>query len=194
MKSEFDKAEQLYEKIIEKEGELNNKLHMMYAREVYKSDLDNNVEFIKNYFETELSKNIDSDDDYIRAHQSVAVLSKIYQKQKNDKGLIVLLWYLIGEQDFEETVRMIDRKYGSIVKIVEGVHKVEYAIAIEDRKELNISAELALNVGVRLREEGAFEDSKRWFLMAQDITRAILDVDSATVIPQRYIDMIDTFM
>lgn len=182
---------EIFNKIIEREGGLNNKLHMMYAREVYKNQLDNYLDNVQNYFEKELNKNIYSDDDYARILQSVAVLSKIYQEKKNDRGLLALIWYLIREDSFKETLRMIDKMYGNSVNLLDGIHKLEYEIAIKDRRDMNISSELALNVGIRLQEENEYEESKKWFLMAQDIVGSILDIDSSTVLPQKYMEIFD---
>ncbi|MBE5935805.1 MAG: glycosyltransferase family 2 protein [Lachnospiraceae bacterium] len=182
----------LFEKILEKEGELNNKLHMMYAREVYKSGTDEQLLKSKDYFENILHKQIITNEDYDRAKEAIAVLSKIYNMEKDNKGLLTLLKYSVSELSYEEVRREIGHNYDNNVMLIDGIKDFENEFRNVRDINMHVSAELSLHIGIRLMEEKMLEDSRKWLLRTIHKTRSIIDVDSTTKIPNEYLQLIDS--
>ena len=65
---------------------------------------------------------------------------------------------------------------------------------IKNRKDWNnqLSSELCLQIGIRLMKEEAYEESRKWFLRTIHKTVSMLDIDSSQVIPNRYLEILDS--
>ena len=181
----------IFYKVIEREGELNNKLHMMYARESYKSASGDELKKSKKYFEKELHKSIMTNEDYDRVKETIAVLSKVYNEENDTRGLLTLLRFSIGELSYEETKRATYEKYNEDMTLIEGIRDVEYMIREQNNIYMHLSAELSLQIGIRLLKEDELEESRKWLLRTIHKTRSVVDVDSKMVIHNKYLEDID---
>ena len=181
----------IFEKIIEREGELNNKLHMMYARELYKCGTQNQLSSSKDYFENMLNKQIMTNEDYDMAKESIAVLAKIYSFENNNIGLLTLVKYSIGELSYKDTKKCVISSYNDGCKLIDGIKDMEHEF--RDNKDINIhlSAELALQIGIVLMKEDALEESRKWLLRTIHKTRSVIDVESTLELPNKYLQMLD---
>ena len=181
----------IFEKIIEREGVLNNKLHMMYAREIYKCGTKRQLINSKQYFENILNKQIMTNEDYDMAKESIAVLAKVYDCENNNLGLLTLLKYSVGELSYEDTKQNVLSCYEKECKLIEGIKDIEYEF--RDNKDINVhlSAELALQIGIVLMKEESLEDSRKWFLRTIHKTRSVIDVDTTLELPNKYLQMLD---
>lgn len=182
----------IFRKIIEKDSDLNYKLHMMYSREIYKSGSDNDLIMGREYFEKTLNKPIMIKEDFDKAHESIAVLAKIYNITGNNIGLLSLLKYSLYELNFEDSKREILEQYGEDIKLSDGLQDIEYSLA--NKKEWNnqVSSELCLQIGIRLMNEHAYEDSRKWLLRTIHKTVSMVDIDSSKIIPSKYLELLDT--
>ena len=171
---------------------LNNKLHMMYARELYKSGSDNDLIKSRAYFEKSLNKPVMTKDDFDRAHESIAVLAKAYNIMGNNVGILSLVKYSLFDFSFKESTRRIIEKFGKETTLFSGIQEIESYI--KNRKDWNnqLSSELCLQIGIRLMEEEAYEESRKWFLRTIHKTVSMLDIDSSQVIPNRYLEILDS--
>ena len=183
---------EIFKRLIAKDKELNHKLHMMYARELYKSASDEELLKSKEYFEYMLNKAIMTNDDYIRAHESIAVLSKIYCKEEDNRGLVTLLRYLVGELSFSETKCAVYREYDEDMKLIEGILDVENELVYKSNLNVNLSSELTMHIGIRLMEEDCLEESRKWFVRTTNKTRSVIDIDSCSKLPNNYLEIIDS--
>lgn len=182
----------MFRKIVEEKRSLNNKLHMMYARELYKSGSDNDLIKSRAYFEKSLNKPVMTKDDFDRAHESIAVLAKVYNIMGNNVGILSLVKYALFDFSFKESTRRIIEKFGKETTLSGGIHEIESYI--KNRKDWNnqLSSELCLQIGIRLMEEEAYEESRKWFLRTIHKTVSMLDIDSSQVIPNRYLEILDS--
>ena len=181
----------IFDKIIEREGVLNNKLHMMYAREVYKSATDEELIKTKHYFEKELHKQIMTNEDYDRAKESIAVLAKVYNIEDNTRGLLTLLRYAVGELSYGDTKKLVYELYDEDIKLSDGIYDIENIIREQHNIYMHLSAELSLQTGIRLLQEEELEESRKWLLRTIHKTRSVVDVDSTMELPSKYLEMID---
>lgn len=182
----------MFRKIVEENGSLNNKLHMMYAREVYKSGTKNDLIKAKKYFEKSLNKPVMTKDDFDRAHESIAVLAKIYNIIGDNVGMLSLLKYSLYDFSFKESKRKIIEEFGKDTSLTTGIQEIEYCI--KNKKDWNnqLSSELCLQIGIKLMEEEAFDESRKWFLRTIHKTVSMVDIDSSQVIPNRYLEILDS--
>ena len=182
----------IFRKIVDRDGELNYKLHMMYSRELYKTGTDKDLIKGREYFEKSLDKPIMIKEDFNKAHESIAVLAKIYNIMEDNVGLLSLLKYSLYEFNFVDTKKEILEKYGENVMLLDGIQDIEYNLINKKDWNNQVSSELCLQIGIRLMNEGAYEDSRRWFLRTIHKTVCMVDLDSSKIIPNRYLELLDS--
>lgn len=182
----------IFRKIVDRDGELNYKLHMMYSRELYKTGTDKDLIKGREYFEKSLDKPIMIKEDFDKAHESIAVLAKIYNIMEDNVGLLSLLKYSLYEFNFVDTKKEILEKYGENVMLLDGIQDIEYNLINKKDWNNQVSSELCLQIGIRLMNEGAYEDSRRWFLRTIHKTVCMVDLDSSKIIPNRYLELLDS--
>lgn len=182
----------MFKKIIEKDGCLNSKLHMMYSREIYKCGTDENLLEAKEYFENTLSKPVMTKEDYNRVHEAIAVLAKIYLLSGDNVGMTALLKYCLGELSYIETRNEIENDLGNEISLLTGVKYVENSVKYSKEWNNQLSSELCLHIAIGLLEEDAIEESRKWFVRTIYKTICVVDLDSSKVIPSKYLEEIDS--
>ena len=77
-------------------------------------------------------------------------------------------------------------------KIINGIKDIESEF--RDSKDINIhlSAELSLQIAIRLMNENSLEESRKWLFRTIHKTRSVIDVNSTMEIPNKYLEMIDS--
>jgi hypothetical protein len=181
----------IFDKIIKRDGVLDYKLHTMYSREVYKCRSDDDLIKSKEYFERIIRKQIMTNEDYDRAKESIAVLAKIYNCENDNRGLLTLLRYTIGDLNYEDTKKIVYERYESDMKLSEGILDVEHIIREQNNIYMHLLAELTLQIGIRLLHEDELEESRKWLLRTIHKTRSAVDVESTMEIPNKYLEIID---
>lgn len=184
----------LFKRIVEKEGELNNKLHMMYARELYKCGTSEDLLDARDFFEHTLTKAVMTKDDYTRAHEAIAVLAKIYGDIRDNVGLVSLLQYCLGELSYLDTRKEIEENVGEEIELHKGIAYVEEGIKYSKEWNNQLSSELCLHIAIGLMNEGVMEESRKWLLRTMYKTICVIDLDSSKVLPSKYLEEIDSKM
>lgn len=184
----------IFRNIINKDGDLNNKLHMMYAREVYKSGSDEDLIASRNYFETSLSKPVATKEDYNKAHESIAVLAKIYELTCDYRGMASLIKYCLGELSYKDTCKEIEDMFGDGASLLEVVSYVENTIKYNKEWNNQLSSELCLHIGIGLMKEEAYEESRKWLIRTIHKTICVVDLESSKILPSKYLEEIDNKM
>ena len=181
----------MFRNIIEKNGELNNKLHMMYAREVYKCGTKEDLIAAKEFFEKTLSKPVMTKEDYTRAHEAIAVLAKIYEGIKDNIGIVSLIKYCLGELSYIDTRKEMEDMLADNVSLLDAVKYVENSVKYNKEWNNQLSSELCLHVGIGLMKEKAYEESRKWLVRTIHKTICVIDLDSSKALPSKYLEEID---
>ena len=110
----------------------------------------------------------------------------------NNVGILSLVKYSLFDFSFKESTRRIIEKFGKETTLSSGIQEIENYN--KNRKDWNnqLSSELCLQIGIRLMEEEAYEESRKWFLRTIHKTVSMLDIDSSQVIPNRYLEILDS--
>lgn len=182
---------EIFRNIISKDGNLNPKMHMMYARELYKSDMKEELTYAKEFFEKTLSRKIMTQEDFDKAHEAIAVLAKIYNVTNNDMGLVALLKYALGEMGFKEACLETMEEVDENNALKDGVSNIERHMRMLKEWKNQLSSEICLQVGIRLFNEDMLNESRRWLLRAIHKTIAIIDINSGNTVPYEYLQKID---
>ena len=132
-------------------------------------------------------------EDYNRAHEAIAVLAKVYNIEGDNIGLLSLLKYSLGELSFKETKNEIKENFPTDIGILEGLHNIENSIKSKKEWDNQLSSELCLNIGIRLMEEYAYEESRKWLLRTIHKTISVIDLNSSKEIPNLYLEKIESW-
>ena len=80
------------------------------------------------------------------------------------------------------------------IGMLEGLHSVESDIIGKKEWDNQLSSELCLNIGIRLMDEHAYEESRKWLLRTIHKTISVIDLNSSKEIPNHYLEKIDNKM